>query len=94
MGRVEKSIEIKVPPEKVWEMLTWDRLPEWDEGTRKHTRSIEYTSEVSTPRDKYQVGATAHMSIRGEGEVDVEITESIENEKMTFRSKGGRTLLL
>ena len=91
MGRIERMIEIQVPPEMVWEMLAWDRLPEWDEATQKHTKSIEYTSEVRAPKDKYQVGATAHMSIKGEGEVDVKITDSIENEKMTFRSRGGRT---
>ncbi len=32
LGRVEKSIVIKAPPEKVWEMLAFERLPEWDEG--------------------------------------------------------------
>ena len=84
-------IEIQVPPEMVWEMLAWDRLREWDEATQKHTKSIEYTSQVRTPNDKYQVGASAHMSIKGEGEVEVKITDSIENEKMTFRSRGGRT---
>jgi len=26
LGRVEKSIEIRAPPEKVWEMLAFDRL--------------------------------------------------------------------
>lgn len=26
---MEKSIEIKAPPEKVWEMLALERLKEW-----------------------------------------------------------------
>ncbi len=42
---------------------------------------------MRTPEDKYRVGATAHMTVKWEGEHDVEITESIENEKMTYRSK-------
>ena len=59
LGRVEKSIEIKAPPEKVWEMLALDRLLEWEEGYQKDIESVEYTSEVSTPEDKYEVGARA-----------------------------------
>ena len=27
--RIEKSIEIRALPEKVWEMLALDKLPEW-----------------------------------------------------------------
>ena len=45
----------------------------------------KYTSEVHTPEDKYRVGATAH--IIGPEEFDAEITESLENEKMTFHGK-------
>jgi uncharacterized protein YndB with AHSA1/START domain len=29
LGRVEKSIKIYVPPEKVWEMLAFDKHLEW-----------------------------------------------------------------
>ncbi len=83
MGRVEKSIEIKAPPEKVWEMLAFDRFPEWMDMMK----SVEYTSEVNTPKDKYRVGATALGTPEG-GQVNnchFEITESLENEKMTHR---------
>ena len=59
MGRVEKTVEINAPPEKVWEMLAFDRLLEWQLGFEK-AKSVEYTSEVSTPKDKYRVGASAH----------------------------------
>jgi uncharacterized membrane protein len=84
LGRVEKSIEIKAPPEKVWEMLALDRFPEWDEGTQKDVKSVEYTTEVRTPEDKYRVGAIAHMNRKkGEG-IDFEITESLENEKIAY----------
>jgi uncharacterized membrane protein len=82
LTRVEKSIEIKVPPEKVWKMLALDRCPEWMDDLK----SVKYTSEVRTPKDKYRVGATAHwIKVKNE-EFDSEITESLENEKITFRS--------
>ena len=89
MGRVEKSIEIRAPPEKVWEMLALDRFPEWEEGYKEDLKNIEYTSEVKTPKDKYRVGLSAHLDIKGEGEMDLEITESLENEKITYHLAGG-----
>jgi len=83
LTRIEKSIEIKAPPEKVWEMLAFDRMPEWmDEW-----ESIKYTSEVRTPEDKYRVGASAHVTEK-HVEFDLEITEVLKNEKITARSKG------
>lgn len=57
LGRIETLIEIKAPPEKVWEILAFDRFPEWDYG--EDPQSVEYTSEVHSPEDKYRVGATA-----------------------------------
>jgi len=88
LGRIEKSIEIKASPEKVWEMLALDRAPEWNEGS---IENVEYTTEMSTPKDKYRVGATAHATIKGEGEVHFEIMESLENTKITIQGKGGKT---
>jgi len=32
LGRGEMTFVIKAPPEKVWEMLVLDRLPEWMKG--------------------------------------------------------------
>jgi len=81
LGRIEKSIEIKASPEKVWEMLAFDRQPEWMEGWK----SGKYTSEVHNPKDKYRVGASAH--IIGPEEFDAEITESLENEKIVYHGK-------
>ena len=81
MVRIEKSIEIKAPPKKVWEMLALDRQPEWMEGWK----SVKFASEVSTPEDKYRVGASAHITEHVK--YDFEITESLENEKITFRSE-------
>jgi uncharacterized membrane protein len=82
LGRVEKSIEIRAPREKVWEMLALDRCPEWMNGPK----SADYTSEVRTPKDKYRVGATAHVTKVKQEEFDFEITESLENEKLTVRT--------
>ena len=84
MTRVEKSVVIKAPPEKVWEMLALDRASEWNEGSMKN---VEYTTEVSTPKDKYRVGASANATIKGEGGVHFEITESLENTKITIHGK-------
>ena len=68
------------PIEKVWEMLALDRLPEW-----MPYKSVEYTSGVRKPEDKFRVGASAHITEHVK--YDFEITESLENEKITFRSK-------
>jgi len=54
LARIEKSVEIRASPEKVWEMLAVDRFLEWDEGTQKNAKSVEYTSEVHTPKDKHK----------------------------------------
>jgi uncharacterized membrane protein len=86
LGRIEKSIEINVLPEKVWEMLALDKLPEWNE----EYGNVKYTSEVNNPEDKYRVGASSHTNIKGAGAIDFEITESLENEKITFRMLGKR----
>ena len=59
MGRIERSVEIKAPSEKVWEMLALDRMPEWKEGCK----NVMFTSTVQTPKDKYKVGATAHFIV-------------------------------
>ena len=83
MVRIEKSIEIKAPPEKVWEMLALDRQVEW----MARVESVNYTSEVSTPKDKFKVGATAHFAYSDKSwDCDVEITESLENKKMTYQA--------
>ena len=86
MRKLEMSIKIKVPPEKVWEMLAFDRFPEWIDGFIE----VEYTSEVNTPEDKYRVGATAHGTPKIRGKTYkfnclFEIKESLENEKITHR---------
>ena len=46
---------------------------------------MKFASEVSTPEDKYRVGASAHITEHVK--YDFEITECLENEKITFRSE-------
>jgi len=86
LGRIEKSIEIRAPREKVWELLALDRLPEWNE----EYGNVRYTTEVRNPEDKYRVGASSHTNMKGAGAIDFEITESLKHEKMTFRMLGKR----
>jgi len=81
--RREKSVEIKASPEKVWEMLAFDRMPEWMDGWK----SVTLTSEVRTSEDKYRPGASAHVA-EEHAKYDMEIAESLKNEKLTYRSKG------
>ena len=92
MGIMKKSIEIKAPPEKVWEILALDRFKEWNEEYGKGLKSFEYTSEVNTPEDKYKLGASARIDIKGMGmgEFDFEVTESLKNEKITYSTKRPR----
>ena len=88
MVRIEKSAEIKAPPEKVWEMLALDRWTEWMDVAE--VESAKYTSEVRAPEDKYKVGASAHM-VEKRWEYELNVTESLKNEKLTVRSKGKYT---
>jgi len=73
--------------EKVWELLAFDGIQEWDEGYGEGLgESVEYTSEVNTPKDQYRVGATA-QGIPKKPEDDYcrfEIIESLENKKMKY----------
>ena len=53
MGGIEKSIEIKATPEKIWEMLALDRWTEWQVvgglGSLQIEKGVTFTSEVNTP---------------------------------------------
>jgi hypothetical protein len=82
VARIEKSIEIRAPPEKAWEMLALDRWSEWQVGSFLDTKDMKFTSEVHTPEDKYRVGASAFPSAHPKA--DFKVTESIENEKITY----------
>ena len=84
--RIEKSIDIKTPPEAVWELLVFDRFSEWDVGTQKHVKSMEYTSAVQTPEDKHRVGATIRITENRGRVYHGEITESLDKQKIVFNS--------
>jgi carbon monoxide dehydrogenase subunit G len=87
LGKVEKSIVIKATPQKVWEMLAFDRLPEWGEGYGEGLgERVEYTSKVITFKDKYRAGATA-QGIPKKPEDNYcrfEIIESLDTKKMKY----------
>jgi len=88
LARIEKSIEIKAPAKKVWQLLFWDRIPEWMDILER----AEYTSEK-----RAGVGATAHVIGEAAGvkaEWDVEVTEYVENEKAIWRSTAGNVTAL
>ena len=83
LAKIDKTVQIRVPTEKVWPMLLWDRIPEWLEGIKK----AEYTSD-----EKDQVGATAHVVAESSGievEFDIEITEYTKNRAASWRTTGG-----
>ncbi len=83
MARIEKSIEIKVSPEKVWPMVQWERTPEWYAQFKK----VEHTS-----KEKNAVNETVHIIAEVAGmkaEWDAETTELVMNEKKKWRSIGG-----
>ena len=88
MTRIEKSIEISAPLNQVFSLINWDRVPEYYESIKK----VEWTS-----KPKMAVGATVHVlsEIAGaKGEWDAEITEYIENEKVSWRTTGGNMTII
>src|SRR5512136_1170739 len=64
-------------------MLAFDKMPEW----MSDWKSVTFTSEVRTPEDKYRLGASAHVT-EEHAKYDMEVTESLENEKIMYRSIG------
>lgn len=82
MTRIEKSVDIRASPEKVWEMLAFDRMLEWMDEWKE----VKYTSEIHTPEDKHRVGTAAHVNEK-HVEFDLEIMESLKNEKIAALSK-------
>ena len=86
LGGIETSIEIKAPPEKVWEMIALDRWPEWQVvrgfASLQIEKGVKFTSEVNTPEDKYRVGASAQPTTYDQ--LTFKVTESLKNEKITY----------
>ncbi|MCP8323751.1 MAG: SRPBCC family protein [Candidatus Methylarchaceae archaeon HK02M2] len=91
---MERSIEIRASPEKVWEMLFLDKLTEWVPGYQRDLKSVEYTSELLTSEDKLKVGASAHGIPKKKGEFNFEITESLKNQRMAYRLSGSLNVLV
>ena len=83
MTRIEKSIEIKASPEKVFPMMFWDGWMKWFAPFKK----VDYTS-----KEKNKAGSTVHVigELAGlKAEFDGENQETIENEKVAWRTTGG-----
>lgn len=85
MDHIEKTIEIKAPPEEVWALLSdLERIPEWAKG---------YTErEVITSKQRTGVGTTTHevgVAFGKPYEKDFIITEWVEKEKISFSSTSG-----
>ena len=88
LARIEKSIEINAPLDKVFSLITWDKVPEYYDSIKK----VEWTSEP-----KMKVGATVHVlsEIAGaKGEWDAEITEYKDNEKVSWRTTSGNITII
>jgi coenzyme Q-binding protein COQ10 len=83
MTRIEKSIVINASPEKIGSIAQFERVPEW----QVEWKTVEWTSEI-----KNKVGSTLHMvgEVAGfKSEIDLELTEFVENEKAAWRTIGG-----
>jgi uncharacterized membrane protein len=83
LARIERSINIGAPPEKIWSLIFWDKVPQWFDTVKK----AEYTTKF-----KDRVGAVAHVSGEAGGvkaEWDAETTEWIENVKYSWRTTAG-----
>jgi uncharacterized membrane protein len=88
LAKIEKSIEINAPLDKVFSLINWDRVPEYYD-------SIKKVDWISKP--KMEVGATVHVlsEIAGaKGEWDAEITEYKNNEKVSWRTISGNMTII
>jgi len=86
------SIEIRAPAEKVWELLALDKWTEWDEGTQKLVKRVDYHSDIHAPEDKYRVGTTANLIDKNDKVyLASEVTESLENAKLVYRLRADGT---
>ena len=80
MARIEKSIEIKVPPEGVWSYVTVpENFMKWS-GTITNVEIIEEKDEG--------VGTTTRATL-GKMEFIMEITEYVENKRISSRAIAG-----
>ena len=79
VARIERSIEIKAPPEKVFVyMKDLKKMPEWMPSCKSH----KITSE-----QRHGVGTTTHCVMEQAGRIiewDAVVTEYIENRKQAW----------
>ncbi len=80
------AIQIGASPEKIWELLALDRWVEWDEGSQKLVKRVDFLSEIRNPEDKYRVGTTANLIDKNDKVyLASEVIESLENKKLVYR---------
>ena len=81
MGHIERTIEIKTPPEKVWLLITdFERLPEVVPEVEKFT--ITSYRRSGAGMIVRQIGVESS----GRYQYDFEVTELIENKKIVLKS--------
>jgi uncharacterized membrane protein len=83
LARIEKSVEINTPPDRVWLFIQPERMPEWYKPFKK----VEWTS-----KEKNIEGATFHFASEFSGinaESDAEMTSVIPNKQGIWRTTSG-----
>jgi uncharacterized membrane protein len=81
----EKSTEINASAQKVWPLVTWDRIPEWFDAFK----AVKWTSA-----EKNRAGSTVHVTSEVadvKGEFDAQITEYAQEGEGTrsWKTTGG-----
>ena len=84
--RIEKSIEIGAPPEKIWPFFTKsEKILKWCITFKKFEYTGEQRSGVGTPLYiEEEVGPLMQLNC--------EVTEWVENERLSFRMTSGTAL--
>ena len=83
MTRIEKSIEVNASAERIWSLITWDKVPEWYQSIKR----VEWTCEP-----KMKAGATVRVFEEMGGrkeQFDTVISEWVPNEKVVWRTTSG-----
>jgi len=85
LDHVEKTVEIKAPPEKVWELISdLERIPEW-------ARGYVQREEITSAQRRGVGTTTSEIGVSfGKGySKTFKVIEWVEKEKITFRSTSG-----
>ena len=85
MTLMEKTIEIEASADKIWPLVSWDRIPEWFDMFK----SAQWTSQ-----QKNKVGSRVHVVSEladTKNDLDVEITEFADGGEGTraWKTVGG-----